>query len=69
MSGLFGKAPKPADPVRMPVAGDADTRAAEERKRRDIAGRSGRSSTILTRGGGGAAGVDAYKNTALGQAG
>lgn len=68
MGGLFSK-PKPADPVRMPVAGDAETRAAEERKRREIVGRSGRSSTVLTRGGGASAGVDAYKNTTLGQAG
>lgn len=69
MAALFGKKPTPADPVRMPVAGDATSRAAEERKRRDIGSRSGRSSTVLSRNGSAGAGTTSYKNSLLGQGG
>lgn len=68
MSGLFGKTPKPADPVRMPVEGDTATKAAEERQRRAIAQRSGRSSTKLSQRSG-EAGTSSYSNTLLGSAG
>ena len=53
MGALFGKA-KPPTVVRMPDQNDPNIRQAEERKRREIAGRSGRSSTMLSRGGGSA---------------
>lgn len=55
--------------IRMPVENSASTRAANERKRRQIFGRSGRRSTILTRRDGGEAGIGAYSNSLLGQAG
>lgn len=67
MSGLFGKTPKAEDPARMPVMGDAASKAAEERKRREIASRGGRASTNLTKGSGGS-GTDAYKASLLGSA-
>jgi len=69
MSFLFGKTPKPEDPVRMPVPQDQNQRLAEERRRRAIAGRSGRASTILSRSNSGGAGVSSYTNSLLGQAG
>lgn len=78
MGALFGKA-KPPKVVRMPDQNDPNIRQAEERKRREIAGRSGRSSTMLTRGGGsvprgsgggvGDAGTRSYSNSLLGSAG
>ena len=64
---LFGKKPKPADPVRMPVASDdASARAAAARKRMSIFGRQGRGSTVLTPRGQGA-GTAAFQNSLLGQ--
>lgn len=68
MSALFGSKPKPADPVRMPVQDDATARAAKERKRRDIASRSGRESTRLSRSSG-SPGTSSYGNSLLGSAG
>lgn len=70
MGALFGKA-KPPTVVRMPDQNDPNIRQAEERKRREIAGRSGRSSTMLSRGagGGGEAGTRSYSNSLLGSAG
>jgi len=69
MGALFGKA-KPPTVVRMPDQNDPNIRQAEERKRREIAGRSGRSSTMLSRGaGGGEAGTRSYGNSLLGSAG
>lgn len=62
-------APAAAPVIRMPVENSASTRAANERKRRQIFGRSGRRSTILTRRDGGEAGIGAYSNSLLGQAG
>lgn len=69
MGALFSK-PKVPDvpkPVAMPDPEDPESREAEERKRRQIAARSGRSSTILSRGTG--SGTRAYGNSLLGQAG
>lgn len=66
MANLFGSKPKAPEPVRMPVDNDAETKAAEERQRRAIATRGGRSSTILSRPSGG---TSAYGNSLLGQAG
>lgn len=70
MGAFFGKA-KPPTVVRMPDQNDPNIRQAEERKRREIAGRSGRSSTMLSRGagGGGEAGTRSYSNSLLGSAG
>ena len=69
MGALFGKA-KPPTVVRMPDQNDPNIRQAEERKRREIAGRSGRSSTMLSRGAGsGEAGTRSYGNSLLGSAG
>jgi len=70
MGAFFGKA-KPPTVVRMPDQNDPNIRQAEERKRREIAGRSGRSSTMLSRGagGGGEAGTRSYGNSLLGSAG
>ena len=70
MSALFGSKPKAPEPIRMPVEGDADSRAAAERQRRAISGRSGRSSTVMTpRSRGAEAGTTSYTNSVLGQAG
>ena len=70
MSSLFGKAPKPADPTPMPVPDDAAAKAADLRQRQQIASRSGRASTMLSRRtGGGDAGTSSYGNSLLGQAG
>lgn len=77
MGSLFGKAKEPKV-VRMPDANDPAIRQSEERKRREIASRSGRSSTMLSRGGGGVprgsggggeAGTRSYSNSLLGSAG
>lgn len=68
MGALFGK-PKPPKVVRMPDANDPVIRQSEERKRREIAARSGRSSTMLSRGAGGEAGTRSYSNSLLGSAG
>lgn len=65
MGFLLGSKPKPADPVRMPVASDdASARAAAARKRMSIFGRQGRSSTVLSPRG---QGTNAYANSLLGQ--
>ena len=70
MSGLFGKAPKVADATPMPVPDDAAAKAADLRQRQQIASRSGRASTMLSRRtGGGDAGTSSYGNSLLGQAG
>jgi hypothetical protein len=69
MSGLFGKKPEPAPVVKMPVPADTQQKAAEDRKKREIMSRSGRASTVLTRGSGASAGTAAYQNSLLGQAG
>lgn len=69
MSGLFGKAPKPSDPTPMPVPDDAAAKAADLRQRQQIAARSGRASTMLSRRTGGDAGTSSYGNSLLGQAG
>lgn len=74
MGGLFGKAPKAADPVKMPVADDAATLAAQERQRQQVAARSGRASTVMSRRAGngrtgGDAGTSSYSNSLLGSAG
>ena len=69
MSGLFGKKPKEPEPVRMPVQDDVESRAAAERKRREINERGGRASTVLTRRTKGDAGTATYGNSLLGQGG
>jgi hypothetical protein len=66
MGALFG-AKKP-QAVRMPDLNSPVSREAEERKRREIAGRSGRASTRLS-GRSGEAGTGAYSNSLLGSAG
>lgn len=68
MGSLFGK-PKPPAVVRMPDTNDPVIRQSEERKRREIAARSGRSSTMLSRSSGGEAGTRSYSNSLLGSAG
>lgn len=68
MGALFGKS-KPPKVVRMPDANDPVIRQSEERKRREIAARSGRSSTMLSRSSGGEAGTRSYSNSLLGSAG
>lgn len=68
MGALFGK-PKPPKVVRMPDTNDPVIRQSEERKRREIAARSGRSSTMLSRSSGGEAGTRSYSNSLLGSAG
>lgn len=70
MGNLFKpKMPEVAKPVRMPDPEDPETNEAEERKRRQIAARSGRTSTILSQRSGGGAGTQAFTNSLLGQAG
>lgn len=69
MSGLFGKTPKVSDPTPMPVPDDAAAKAADLRQRQQIAARSGRASTMLSRQSGGSAGTQSYSNSLLGQAG
>lgn len=69
MSALFGKKPEKPEAVRMPVDDDADVKTAEERQRKAIASRGGRTSTILSRPSGVDAGTAAYRNSLLGQAG
>lgn len=68
MSGLFGQ--KPSGPARMPDTNDPAILEAQRRKRAEVMGRSGRTATILSRGGsGGSPGTGAYKNSLLGQGG
>lgn len=55
-------------PTRMPASNDAVVRASRERQRRNIMGRRGRSSTILTRDTGGSGGTQSYTNSLLGSA-
>lgn len=70
MSSLFGKAPKPEAPVRMPVPDDTAALAAADRQRKAIATRSGRASTVMSRrSGNGEAGTSSYSNSLLGSAG
>lgn len=67
MGALFGKAKAPT-PVRMPDVNDPVIRQSQEKKRREIAGRSGRDSTMLSRGAGGEGGTQAYASSLLGSA-
>lgn len=76
MGKLFGggaqKAPEPTPVTRMPDPEAPDVKAAEERRRREIMARSGRTSTMLSRGNSGSgsgAGTGAYGNSLLGQGG
>ncbi|TGQ11216.1 hypothetical protein EN858_14940 [Mesorhizobium sp. M4B.F.Ca.ET.215.01.1.1] len=69
MSGLFGSKPKVADPTPMPVPDDAASKAADLRQRQQVAARTGRASTMLSRQNGGQAGTTSYGNSLLGQAG
>ncbi|MBZ9873089.1 hypothetical protein LB542_19770 [Mesorhizobium sp. BR1-1-9] len=71
MSFLFGKKPTVEAPTPMPVPDDASAKAADLRQRQQIAARSGRSSTMLSRRQttGGDAGTSSYGNSLLGQAG
>lgn len=66
MSGLFGETPKtpePKSPAPMPDDQSPSVIEAKRRKELDIMSRGGRSSTILTDGGGGS-----YSGTKLGAA-
>lgn len=70
MSFLFGGGSSGVTPPKtatMPSANGTLARAAAARQRRDIFGRAGRSSTMLTRRDG-EAGTSAYRNSLLGQA-
>lgn len=70
MSNLFGKTPDPTPATPMPVPDDAAAKAAKARQQQQIASRSGRASTVLSRpSGGGEAGTSSYSNSLLGQAG
>jgi hypothetical protein len=69
MSALFGKMPKKPETVRMPDPEGAEGMAAMEAKRRQIAARSSRANTVLSRGAGGEGGTRSYGNSLLGQAG
>lgn len=69
MSGLFGSKPKPEDPTPMPVPDDAAAQAAKARQQQQIASRSGRASTVLSRPARGEAGTSSYANSLLGSAG
>ncbi len=69
MGALFGSKPKPPEVVRMPLPEDPEARMAAERKRREIASRGGRASTVMSRQSGGDAGTSSYGNSLLGQAG
>lgn len=68
MSFLFGKTPKPTPVAKMPDPEDPGTKNAEDRKRREIAARSGRRSTVLSQSAGSGAGTTPYKSTMLGSA-
>lgn len=66
--GFLFSSNKSSTPVtKMPVQSEQDRAAAAEARRR-AAGRTGRSSTIMTRRGS-EAGTQAYSNSLLGQAG
>jgi hypothetical protein len=67
MGFLFGGGSQPSEPAtRMPASNDAVVRAAQQRQRRNIFGRTGRSSTVLTQNNGG--GTQSYTNSLLGSA-
>lgn len=68
MGALFGKMKKP-EVVRMPDPEGSEAQAAAEAKRRQIAARSSRANTVLSRSAGGEGGTRAYGNSLLGQAG
>lgn len=66
------KTPKVTPPKPMPDMESPVVRESEDKKRRQIAARGGRASTMLSSrngSGGGEAGTGAYKNSLLGQAG
>lgn len=67
MGSLFKT--KPPEVVRMPDMQDPVVKQSESRKRREIAARSGRQSTMLSRNAGGDAGTRSYANSLLGSAG
>lgn len=75
MGKLFGggDTPKPTPVAKMPDPEDPTVKAAERARQLAIQQRSGRSSTVLTRGSSGSAGNNAgtqsYGNSLLGQAG
>lgn len=69
MSALFGKKPQPEPAVRMPVPDDTAALAAQQRQKQQIATRTGRASTVLSRRTGGDAGTSSYGNSLLGSAG
>ncbi|RUV59648.1 hypothetical protein EOA85_11165 [Mesorhizobium sp. M5C.F.Ca.IN.020.29.1.1] len=69
MGNLFGGSkPKPPEPVRMPVPDDTASLAAADRQKRQIAQRTGRASTIMSRNtrSPSEAGTQAYTSTSLG---
>jgi hypothetical protein len=69
MGFLFGGGGQSkAEPVaRMPASNDAVVRASRARQRKDILGRGGRSSTVLTQQPG-TGGTQSYTNSLLGSA-
>lgn len=66
MGALFGKMKKP-EVVKMPDPEGGEAQAAAEAKRRQIASRSSRANTVLSRNSG-EGGTRAYSNSLLGQA-
>jgi hypothetical protein len=68
MGALFGPKMKKEEPVKMPDPQGVEAQAAAEARRRQIASRSSRASTVMSRSGG-EGGTGAYKNSLLGQAG
>ena len=73
MGKLFGGGSQKVEPTpvtRMPDPEAPEVKDAEARRRREIMARSGRQSTMLSRGGNGSgAGTGAYGNSLLGQGG
>lgn len=67
MGALFGGKAKSPSVTRMPDVNDPVIRNTQEKKRREIAGRSGRDSTMLSRSG--ESGTRSYSNSLLGSAG
>lgn len=68
ISRMFGGGMEKPKPVAMPDPEGQAAREEAERRRREIANRGGRASTVMSRGGG-EGGTGAYRNSLLGQAG
>jgi len=69
LKNMFAPKIDKPETVRMPDPDGAEGMAAAEAKRRQIAARSSRANTVLSRGAGGEGGTRSYGNSLLGQAG